>query len=1049
MFTATEVESPLNLHETKELSRLKTDYRDIFSSTERPSTIANTTPAVIKLKTTARAPFVDHGGPSLNLQENALVESQLKTWLKEKIIEPSTSPNRTYLLIAYNKKKKARVCPAFLSLNAATIFDPYPMPTANDIRRSIGGSKVFSVIDLKSAFTSMPLDPVSRDLTTFVFNGQRWRFTRSQWGLLNSATLFQRYIETIIADMVGVYVYMDDILVYAPSVEVMLIRLRLLFDRLRSANLLINSDKCKLCMQTVPYLGNVLEPGIVRPDPKRIKAILEWKFPATTSELRSFVGAAAMLSSYIPDFGNIKGILNPLLSTKTAYLPSQRQIEAFNALLFAIQDAGMLHQPEAGVPMFLRTDASIIGLGALLYQLDPAGNIKPLYYLSRALHDTETRYESRKLELLAVKWSLASLRSWVIGCDDLTIITDHESLVSCLDKSHSNATINRWCAEISEYAPKFQYRPGVSNHFADFLSRHPQLAPEPSDGDCDLQSERVAAFSSAVLKSTEVPTAKAAIALENSKKAAGAALMIDTTPGGSPTNSDNEDTHDEVIDPIWLDHDKLRDLQRQDLFCQLATKSLDSARNAADFSRSNRNVIFTLDDKTGLLLATVSKDKQVIVAPVSTISGILTRLHDLRGHFGFNKTLKLVTSEFYWKNIRNDVDDYTKNCLKCAERSRPTSAMTPATHIGSLSALTANDTVSSDIVGPFPLNEEGLTHIVTFTDNYSRYNVSVALKDCTAQSIETAFLNNWILHFGAPARILTDNGPQYTSTYFNDFLSHHGIKHVYTTTYNPSGDGIAERYNRTLMATLSKTAPSPHLWYKFIAHACFAHNTTVSAATDESPYLLMHGRPPRPLVTIDPTVPRDPNIALNANTHATEKLLKAQENIASANTAMICPYTIGDVVLVHDPVIPRGPGGKRLHLPYTKQRIIIGIDLPTTLLLTPIDGGHTEKVHMNRVKRAPQSIQIPSAPITKTVARSDKISDTIVKRQHSISPAPIPPKVKPNVAARSSATPDTAVTLKPGSSNTARSSASATPRPRIPTTTTRSGRTVFAKVHFE
>ena len=255
----------------------------------------------------------------------------------------------------------------------------------------------------------MPLAVDSRDLTTFVYNNRRYRFTCSQWGLLNSATSFQRYIDSVVSDLAGVSVYMDDILVYAPNVDTMLMCLRFLFNRLRDANLIINSEKCKLLKRAVPYLGNVLQHGIVRPDPARVIAILDWHFPATTSELRSFIGAAAMLSRHVPEYGFLKGILHPLLSTKTLYLPTPSQLEACSELKQAIADACLLRQPMAGEPMIVRTDASSVGLGAVLYQLGHSGEIMPLYYLSRSLHDVETRYDVRKLELLAIKWALASL----------------------------------------------------------------------------------------------------------------------------------------------------------------------------------------------------------------------------------------------------------------------------------------------------------------------------------------------------------------------------------------------------------------------------------------------------------------------------------------------------------------------------------------------------------------------------------------------------------------------------------------------------------------
>lgn len=142
----------------------------------------------------------------------------------------------------------------------------------------------------------------------------------------------------------------------------------------------------------------------------------------------------------------------------------------------------------------------------MLYQVNGASkkseSIRPLYFLSRSLHDVETRHDARKLELLAVKWVLARFRSWGIA-PHLTIVTNHESLTTIMQGFESNPTINRWAAEIAEYAPNFHYHPGATNHMADFLSRHPFLVEEKPNGDSIQQYKRVNAFRLAVARSVE------------------------------------------------------------------------------------------------------------------------------------------------------------------------------------------------------------------------------------------------------------------------------------------------------------------------------------------------------------------------------------------------------------------------------------------------------------------------------------------------------------------------------------------------------------------
>ena len=893
---------------SEELRKLLDSYQDIFSSAQRVSTLAKCEPHHIKLKEDSAPPFIDHHGPILNAADSTLVAQQVETWLATGVIRTCKSPHKTYLLVASNAKGKKRVCPALLALNRATIFSPHPVPLLDEVRRRIGDAKLFSVIDLTSAFSSMPLAPESQELTAFKVEDTTYCFTRVQWGLLNAGTTFQRYIEKVLDGIKGTFVYIDDILVFADDEAAMLRTIKLVLERLQAENLLVNTTKSRFVKKEVTYLGNVLSRGKISPDPARIEAISSWSFPATVSEMKSFVGAATFVSEFVPDFGLIKGLLHPLLSSKKAYLPTERQRQAFEELKVIIKAAVGLHQPVQGQAYYLRTDASSVGLGAFLYQVID-GETRVLYYLSRVLDDTESRYPAQKLELLAMKWSCSVLRSWLLGASKLVIITDHKGLLSCLEQPQANATLQRWASAISEYSPELQYRPGSSNHMADFLSRHPNLGSLDKDaeelGDSQEESRRVKKFISAAQAATP-----ACVVAE--------------------------------VDSPWLQHDKLLDLQQKDAFCSTvfsALKKPDTLRGL----ESKHGFSFRRETATGVLLA-FTRQQELIVAPAAIVKDILHRLHDRRGHFRLSKTLASAKSEFFWPGLVHDVKEYLNNCVPCAQRGTQAPVPLP---MGSLLSDEPNSLVSTDIMGPFPETERKMNYVVTFTCHFSKFNISRAIPDLLASTVVRCFADNWVGVFGAPRRVLSDNGTQYTSQLFEDFCKSNNIEHIKSTPYNPQGNGVAERINRTLMSALSKICEDVTDWEDQLHSAVFAHNSSISASTQETPYLLMFGRHPARLVELPGLQSPD----------ATESTVKVQsmnkERLANLRVQDVkLPFQPGDIVLVHNPVIPRGQGGRRLHLPYLRTRMVKSVSAPNTLHVRD-SLGNISKIHARRAKKAP------------------------------------------------------------------------------------------------
>lgn len=203
--------------------------------------------------------------------------------------------------------------------------------------------------------------------------------------------------------------------------------------------------------------------------------------------------------------------------------------------------------------------------------------------------------------------------------------------------------------------------------------------------------------------------------------------------------------------------------------------------------------------------------------------------------------------------------------------------------------------------------------------------------------------------------------------------------------------------------------------------------------------MLMHGRPPRALIPLAPASTTSiAQSASIANANAKSKILEAKKQVEQHNTGMIAPFSIGEIVLVNNPVIPRGPGAKRMHLPFTKQRRIVGIRLPNTLELVPHpDGGPIEKVNMHRVKRAPSNLQQATTATVNEQTFIVRTNSPPESESDSDSIASEPPAPRPILKAR---------TPRPQQRLTSDADVSA--NPRTPSTTTKFGRQVFPKVRF-
>ncbi|KAL1270914.1 hypothetical protein QQF64_029930 [Cirrhinus molitorella] len=217
-----------------------------------------------------------------------------------------------------------------------------------------------------------------------------------------------------------VLVYLDDILVYSSTFEDHLVRLETVLQRLREAGLQVKVEKCHFLQSEVKFLGHVVSAQGVSTDPEKVSAITLWPVPNTLKELRSFLGFCSYYRRFIEGFSKVAGPLHDVVNAcvhqqsaaqadklfKLSWTPECQQ--AFEHLKERLTSAPTLGYADFTLPFVLETDASSLGLGAVLYQ-QQGGKKTVIAYASRRLRGVEhndRNYSSMKLELLALKWAV-------------------------------------------------------------------------------------------------------------------------------------------------------------------------------------------------------------------------------------------------------------------------------------------------------------------------------------------------------------------------------------------------------------------------------------------------------------------------------------------------------------------------------------------------------------------------------------------------------------------------------------------------------------------
>jgi len=747
-------------------------------------------------------------------------------------ISPSESPFSSNVVLVTKKDGSLRFCIDHRLLNSRTRKDAYMLPRFDDAVDVLHGARYFSKLDLRSAYWQVEIEESDREKTAFsVGNLGFYQCNRMSYGLCNAPASFQRLMERCMGDMHlrDCLVFIDDILIFSRNFDEHLERLEAVFRRLVQHGLKLKPSKCELFKTSVEYLGHVISADGISTDPEKVRAISTWPVPSNVKELRSYLGFAGYYRRFVDGYSRIAAPLNKLLEGNSTTAKSKRnkkpltqwtwgpdQQKAFDTIKEKLTQPPILGIADYSRPFVVHTDASSFGLGATLVQVQE-GRERVIAYASRGLRRNERNYPAHKLEFLALKWAVTDKFHDYLYGNTFSVLTDSNPMTYVLSTAKLDATQHRWVASLANYNFSLSYKTGKTNTDADGLSRLPEMF-----------SESVKAICLAV--SASVP-------------------LVETLACGAQSHSADET----VVPPAGVKQVAWAAEQHSD---QTITRVADLVRGGVrpreEECRSETTQVQKLLREwnrlfleEGVLYRSASHDGQTVnqlVLPTSQQTIAFNGIHSEVGHPGKAKSLWLARQRFYWPGMEADIERRIGSCRRCVCRKTPIKPMAELLPIVTTRPM---QLVCIDFL-KVDKSKGGYEEVLVITDHFTRYAKAVPCRKTTAHATAKALYEQFIVNFSFPEQIHSDQGKNFDCKLIKELCQLAGVKKTRTTPYHPSGNGGAERFNRTLLkmlGTLDESRKSD--WPTYIGPLVQAYNATRHDSTGYSPHFLMFGWHPR------------------------------------------------------------------------------------------------------------------------------------------------------------------------------------------------------------
>lgn len=482
MISDNELNNVLNFNINTYQSQLKSRFSQVFSN-DLSKPVKNFEAEII-VNENAQPIFCKPYSVPYGVRD--AVEKELDRLVENGILIPvKHSKTATPIVVVIKSNGSVRICvDCKRTLNRYIEMEHYPLPVIDDIFANLSDAKVFCVLDLTGAYQQLAVSKRSQELLTINTHKGLFQFTRLVFGVASAPAIFQSFMDEILKDLVNVKCYFDDVCIGGKDFNETMHNLELVLQRFEESNIRVNIDKCKFFQTTIEYLGHVISAGSLRPNEKKVEAVLKASPPKNVNQLQSFIGMVNYYGKFLSNLSTLLYPLYQLLKKGTHFNWNETHTEAFEKCKRLLASSNVLALYDPKKEIIISCDASPYGVGCVLSQIFDKVE-KPVMFASSTLSQAERNYSQVHREALAVVFSVKKFHKYIYG-KEFTIRSDCQALREIFNNKNippvAAARLQRWSVFLSMYRYKMEYKSAFNMRNADGLSRLPLNSITEVDG---------------------------------------------------------------------------------------------------------------------------------------------------------------------------------------------------------------------------------------------------------------------------------------------------------------------------------------------------------------------------------------------------------------------------------------------------------------------------------------------------------------------------------------------------------------------------------------
>nr|CAN78921.1 hypothetical protein VITISV_011350 [Vitis vinifera] len=838
-------------------------------------------------------------------ERQRVIRNEIDKLLEAGFIREVSYPDWLANVVVVPKKEgKWRVCVNYTNLNNACPKDSFPLPRIDQIVDSTSEQGMLSFLESFSGYHQIPMSPDDEEKTAFITPHGLYCYKVMPFGLKNAGATYQRLMTKIFKPLIGhsVEVYIDDIVVKSKTREQHILHLQEVFYLLRKYGMKLNPSKCAFGVSAGKFLGFMVSQRGIEVSPDQVKAVMETPPPRNKKELQRLTGKLVALGRFIARFTDeLRPFFLAIRKAGTHGWTDSCQ-SALERIKHCLMQPPILSSPIPKEKLYMYLAVSEWAISAVLFRCPSPKEQKPIYYVSRALADVETRYSKMELTTLALRSAAQKLRPY-FQAHPVTVLTD-QPLRNILHKPDLTGRMLQWAIKLSEFGIEFQSRLSMKGQvMADFVleySRRPSQHHESSKQEwwtlrVDGASRSSGSGIGLLLQSPTGEHLEQAIWL-----------------GFSASN--NEAEYEAILSgldlALALSVSKLRIFSDS----QLVVKHVQEEYEAKDARMARylakvRNTLqqFTewtiekikrADNRRADALAGIAASlpiKEAILLPIhvqtnpavseistcntieapqadgqewmyditeyirtGTLPGDPKQAHKVRvqaarftligGHLykrsftgPYLRCLGHSEAQYVLAELHEGICGNHSGGRSLAHRDHSQGYYWPTMKKDAAAYVKRCDKCM-DIVGPFPAAPAQKKFLLVATDYFSKWVEAKAYASIKDRDVTKFVWKNIICRFGIPQTIIADNGPQFDSIAFRNFCSELNIRNSYSTPRYPQSNGQAEATNKTLINALKKRLEQAKgKWVEELPGVLWTYRTTPGQPTGNTPFALAYG----------------------------------------------------------------------------------------------------------------------------------------------------------------------------------------------------------------